>query len=473
MWGERIYDALPIVLQDAAVSFKGWQFHRDRYGYPMFAETARALEKNEKLSREDLRQLQFREFCALAQHCYEKVPYYYRAWKAKGVHPTDLRRPEDIHFVPVVPKQALRAQTGEFFAQKISRAMTAAHTSGTTGSPLTVYFSKEDVARRHAFLDRCRRWAGVRVGNKRATFTGRNIIPQRQKEPPFWRHNYGGNQLLFSSYHLATQNLSAYAEALADYEPEIVDGYPSAIYLVADHILRNGGSRNVQPRAILVSAETVLPYQRSTIEGAFGAKLYNQYASSEGAPFVSECGRGRLHVHTDSGIVEILDEEWNPVAPGEMGQMVVTSFTTHVVPLVRVAMGDMAVQAEAEFSCECGLPFPTIEGIVGRTDDLLFTPDRGYVGRLDTVFKGVPNSIVEAQIVQVSNDNIILRVVPDRARYTTVHADRIVQEMRKRLGDKVRIQVEEVGEIARSANGKMRAVVSYRGEVSSGVMQDA
>lgn len=460
MWSERLYDFLPVTLQNAAVSIKGWQFHRARYLVSSFRDTAQILARNELLTLEELKKLQFSKFQEFATHCYEKSPYYRQLWKLRRLHPSDIKHPDDIRRVPTVSKQDLRTRTEEFFTERIRWGMMAAHTSGTTGSPLTVYFSREDAGRRHAFLDRCRRWAGVHIGQKRATFTGRSIIPQRQRKPPFWRYNRPGRQLLFSSYHLSEQNLPAYARAIREFEPEIVDGYPSAIHIIADHLLRSGRGRKVEPRAILVSAETVLSHQRRVIEMAFGAKLYNQYASSEGAPFISECKNGRLHVQIDSGVVEILDSDGKPTRAGEIGQMVVTSFTTHAVPLLRFAIGDAGIPSDAGSHCECGLPFPTVEAIVGRVDDVLYTSDRGLVGRLDTVFKSVPNSIVEAQIVQSSPETIILRVVPDRVRYRPNHAFLVVAEMRKRVGQIVEIRVEEVESIPRSANGKMRPVIN-------------
>lgn len=460
MWPERVYPFLPIPLQNLATSLKGWQLHRLRYGSASFHEMAQTLARNEQLPGEALRELQFSMFCEFAAHCYTRSPYYRSSWKSKGLHPSDIRRPEDVRLIPIVPKHDLRKRTQEFLTRPIGRELTAVHTSGTTGSPLTVYFSAEDVCSRYAFLDRCRRWAEVRIGQKRATFTGRNLIPQGQNQPPFWRYNYAGNQLLFSSYHLSPLNLPAYLEALEHFQPQIIDGYPSAIHIVADHILHGQRSCPVQPRAILVSAETVFPHQRQTIETAFRTKLYNQYASSEGAPSISECRHGQLHVHTDSGLVEIVDANGDPTLPGEVGEMVVTSFTTHVVPMLRFAMGDAAVPTARSAPCPCGLPFPVVDAIVGRVDDILYTPDRGYVGRMDTVFKGVPSTIVEAQIVQTSADTIVLRIVPDRAVYKTEHAGRVLAEMRKKLGDLITIQLEEVEGLPRSANGKLRTVVN-------------
>ena len=460
MWAERLYEIAPVAVQNLLVSFKGWQIHRVRYLSPAHHRAKEELLANEQRSLSELRQRQFQEFRAFVKHCYMHSPYYRRRFDELGLVPEDIQKPEDISLIPITPKQDLRARTEEFFTQKIRRGMIDVHTSGTTGSPLTVYFSPEDIGRRYAFLERCRRWAGVHIGQRRASFTGRSIIPERQQGPPFWRLNRPGNQLLFSSYHLSPENLPAYVKALIDFQPEIIDGYPSSIHVVAEHILRTDQVGRITPRAILVSAETVLSHQRKAIEAAFQTKLYNQYASSEGAPFISECREGRLHVHLDSGVFEILRPDGTPAQPGEPGELVVTSFTTHVTPLLRYAIGDVAVPAEDNAKCDCGLPFPIVEAIVGRVDDILYTPDRGYVGRLDTVFKKLPNSIVEAQIVQVSLDRIVLRLVPDPARYQPEHASLVVEEMRKRLGHVVAIDVEELKQIPRSANGKMRPVIN-------------
>jgi len=460
MWSEDIYAALPVALQNVAVSLQGARLRAVRYRSASFRETAQILERNERLSLTALKELQFAAFRELVEHCFTHSPFYRRLWRSRGLHPDEIRSFGDLARIPIVCKQDLRAHTEEFFTEKTLRRMTPVHTSGTTGSPLTVRFSNEDIGRRYAFLERCRRWAGVRIGQRRATFTGRNLVSARQPHVPFWRHNWPGRQLLFSSYHLAPANLPAYVNTLEAFQPEIIDGYPSSIHAVADHILRRGRVHSIHPQALLVSAETVLPHQRETIETAFRARLYDQYSSSEGAPFISECRNRRMHVHLDSGLVEILDAESNPAAPGQAGEMVVSSFTTQVVPLLRFAIGDTAIASRETDACPCGLPFPVIEAIVGRVDDVLCTPDRGLVGRLDTVFKGLPNSIIEAQIVQTSAEIIVLRVVPDHSRYRPEHARQLVRQMRSRLGQVVAIKVEEVSEIPRSANGKIRSVIN-------------
>jgi phenylacetate-CoA ligase len=394
------------------------------------------------------------------EHCYRSSRHYRWLFDSNGLRPSDIRSLEDVDRIPITPKEALRAHTQDFYTRTDRGRLVEVHTSGTTGSPLTVYFSRDDIGARFAFLERCRRWAGVRIGQRRASFTGQGIIPARQSEPPFWRHNRPGNQLLFSSYHLAPEHLPAYAAALVNFSPEIIDGYPSSLHIVGEHLIRSGQAGRITPRAILVSAETLLPHQRYAIETAFQSKVFNQYASSEGAPFISECINGRLHVHLDSGLIEIVRSDGTPASPGEPGEMVVSSFTSSVTPLLRYAIRDVAVAAEDSAACECGLPFPFIQNLLGRVDDILHTPERGYVGRLDTVFKKLPNSVVEAQIVQTTPRRVVVRLVPDRKRYRADHARLLLAELRLRLGEGIDIQIEEVERIEPSANGKMRAVVN-------------
>jgi len=460
VWVERVYDIAPVVIQNLMVSFKGWQVHRVRYLTAAHKNAQKVLLSNEQRSLEELKDLQFQEFHSFVEHCYRFSPYYRHKFDLQGLLPNDIKKPEDICLIPITLKQDLRTYTEKFFTQGIRSVMIDIHTSGTTGSPLTVYFSREDIGWRHAFLERCRRWAGVRIGQRRASFTGRSIIPGQQKGPPFWRFNRPGNQLFFSSYHLSPRNLSSYLKALANFKPEIIDGYPSSIHIIAEHILRSNNVGLITPYAILVTAETLLSHQKKAIETAFQTKVYNQYASSEGAPFISECREGQLHVHLDSGLIEILRPDGEPARTGELGEMVVTSFTTHVTPLLRYAIGDVAVPEKDVANCRCGLPFPIVEAIIGRIDDILYTPDRGYVGRLDTVFKKLPNSVIEAQIIQTSPGEIILRIVPDKPRYTKEHGHLVVEEMRKRLGYGVAIRIEEVEKIPRYANGKIRSVVN-------------
>ena len=146
----------------------------------------------------------------------------------------------------------------------------------------------------------------------------------------FWRFNSAYNQKLYSTFDMRYENLDYYVTDLNKFAPEIINGFVSAIYQLAKYIIDQKRTIVFKPKAIFTTSETLLPIHRVIIEKAFQAKVFNQYASAEGAPFITECVAGKLHYNIDTGIIE----------PQEDGRMLVTSFTTHGTPLIRYNIGD-------------------------------------------------------------------------------------------------------------------------------------
>jgi phenylacetate-CoA ligase len=260
---------------------------------------------------------------------------------------------------------------------------------------------------------------------------------------------------LFSSYHLSPENAPAYSRALCAWAPDYIDSYPSAVSTLAG-LLREQGLPAPRLRAVVTSSETLLEAQRERIADVFGARCFDQYGCTEQTVYVSQCEAGTYHVHPEYGLVEVLDPRGEPVKPGESGELVCTSFTNDAFPLLRYRMGDAATLGEP--GCACGRAFPVLLRIEGRLDDLLVTPDGRRVGRLDPVFKG-RRTIAEAQIVQESALDVRVRLVP-AAGYTEADGESVARELRARLAPEMRIRVERVAAIERTAAGKFRAVVN-------------
>jgi phenylacetate-CoA ligase len=164
-----------------------------------------------------------------------------------------------------------------------------------------------------------------------------------------------------------------------------------------------------------------------------------------------------MHINPEYGISEIVDGNGEPVSPGEEGDVVVTSFLNPVMPLIRYRLGDRAVRGPIEL-CECGRQMPRVERIIGRIDDVLYVPERGYVGRLDPIFKGL-DGIVEAQIVQESLDRISVLLVADDSYDADVER-RLLENMRAKLGDWVMIEIVLTEQTPKGPTGKFQAVVS-------------
>src|SRR5690606_19789374 len=171
--------------------------------------------------------------------------------------------------------------------------------------------------------------------DKHIRFSSNLVTEPKRNKPPFWVYNNSDSQLLMSVFHLKEDNLKYYIEKINSFKPVYLDGFPSAIYVLSEYINRKKIILSFKPFAVCTTAETLFDYQRKEIEKAFGCKVYNQYASSEGSPFITECKYGKMHVEEDSGIFEFLDDNNQPVKSEQIGRMVVTSLRSWKTPLLR------------------------------------------------------------------------------------------------------------------------------------------
>jgi phenylacetate-CoA ligase len=459
--GKRLYRNAPTVMQSALVSLKGAQFRWMRADQKLISQEFEKLLVSQYWSTKEFRVYQHRRLQELLALAFDSVPYYREMRRTLGCHAADIKSVDDIKHLPMLSKQTLRENGLMFLADgRVPRFCNKGYTSGTTGTPLTLYEPRLAFSRRWSFVFRLRRWTGLEnvFLPRRAQFTGRDIIPDSavSRTGKYWRQNYPGNTILFSTTHISAESARAYAEALTQFRPELIDGYPSALLAVV-RLAKAQDLRLPRPRAIIVSAETLSDTARQKIEEGFHARVFNQYASSEPSCFWCDCEAGSLHQNPEYGISEILDENGAPVLPGQTGEIVVTSFLNPVMPLIRYRLGDLAVRGP-DTLCACGRSMPRVESVVGRADDVLFIPGRGYVGRLDPVFKGV-SDIVEAQIVQDSIDTLSVLLVP--ADGFTESTERLLRDnILKKVGNQVTLTIRKVDRIPRGPNGKFRAVVS-------------
>jgi phenylacetate-CoA ligase len=242
---------------------------------------------------------------------------------------------------------------------------------------------------------------------------------------------------------------------LEQFAPVYIDSYPSAIFALAQHSDARANPSRVHPRAIVTSSETLLEHQRRTIEQAFGCRVHDQYGSAEMVVFASECERGTLHLHPEYGITEVLSHGKDALV-GEPGELICTGFQNWAMPLIRYEIGDTAIRND--MTCSCGRHFPSLKTVLGRIDDTIVTPDGRHVGRLDPIFKGV-SGIKETQIVQEAVDHLIVKMVRGQG-FEQKMAQVVIDELRKRVGEGVMVELVYVDQIERSSTGKFRSVVS-------------
>jgi phenylacetate-CoA ligase len=285
--------------------------------------------------------------------------------------------------------------------------------------------------------------------------SGHPVASATRGRPPFWVYDYANNWLLLSSYHLSEKNLRSYIFELERFQPALLSGYPSSIYLLA--LANEYYGRRVHPRAIYTASETLFDFQRVRIENSFGCKVFVWYGNSEMCCNIVECEKGKYHLKLEHSYVEFLDNRDRPAEIGQEGRLICTGFGNYAFPLIRYSIEDIAVLSDEE-SCLCGRGGRVVQEVLGRTEDYIVTPDGRFVGRLDHLFKDAVH-VKLAQIIQNRIEEVIIRVVKDRD-YSRKDELEISQEAAVRLGPFVEINFEYVNEIPRGSSGKYRFVIS-------------
>jgi len=450
----RLYSRLPVPLRPVAASLRGLYLRSWRYGPESERLIAAALDR-EHWSPEQCTAWQEERLAYVLHRAATRVPYYRAQWAAR-------RRQGDraswayLENWPILEKEALRRHPTAFVADDCTiRHMFHEHTSGTTGTPLDVWWSRQTVRAWYALFEaRCRSWYGVSRRDRWAILGGQIITPRSQRRPPFWVWNAALHQLYMSSYHLAPELISYYFDALQRYRIRYIFGYTSSLYALAHEALR-GDRKDLHMAVAIANAEPVFDYQRSAIAEAFHCPVRETYGMAEIVAAASECAGGKLHLWPEVGWVEVC-QGTQPLTSGMSGDLVCTGLLNADMPLIRYRVGDSATLPVVTATRCCGRTFPTLAALAGRTDDLLYTLDGRCIGRLDPIFKAhLP--VREAQIIQEALDKIRVRYVPT-ADFTPAAARTMVQRLQERLG-MVDILLERVDEVPRENNGKFRAVL--------------
>ncbi len=329
-------------------------------------------------------------------------------------------------------------------------------TGGTTGASLKVLYTKRDQQDRYAVLDHFRAKYGYTLGKPTGWFSGKSLArPQDLARGSVYRDDWISRIRFFSTFHISPQNFDAYWDALVDFAPEYLVGFPSS---VADLCALGRQRGRVYPHKVKTffpTAETVLPMHHEVIGEMLGCDLVDQYATSEGAPFILECPHRRLHIHPLTGIFEVVDEAGNPAREGEI---LVTSFSTYGTPLIRYRVGDRIGLAPQGERCSCGSTYPLVEHIQGRTTDYIYSRENGRVnlGNLSNCTKDA-KGILLFQILQEVEEAITVKVVGTPA-FNKTEQESFVRAIEERVGSQMAIALELVEEIPREKSGKFRIV---------------
>lgn len=444
---DKLYSLFPVFLQELLISVFNSLAYQKRYG-GSYQKFRTVFKKNSTLSLEQLKSTQKDRFSEFLKYAKVQSTFY------KDYPILEI---SEIQNFPILKKEHLRLNIGKLSTISKEEGIVS-KTGGTTGKSLEVLYTNENMQERFAMLDDFRFRLGYKLGKKTAWFSGKSLLTNRDlKNNRFWKTDHWHKVRYYSTFHISEKYLKHYVEDLIRYEPEYLVGFPSTILEIARYGLMHGYQFPENTvKAIFPTAETINESMRVAIENFFKAKMYDQYASSEGAPFIFECKEGHLHLELQSGVFEVLDEHDQPT---KSGRLIVTSFTTEGTPLIRYDIGDSITLENDNILCSCGNHNPLVKEILGRIDDFVYSPENGKInlGNVSNTLKDT-HGIKKFQVIQEELNKIKILLIIDNDVYSEKIERIFIHNWRDRIGDHMTIDLEYVEEIPSEKSGKFRMV---------------
>jgi phenylacetate-CoA ligase len=452
---QRIYQKLPVSLQNLAFTAHGLSLRRQRYGRH-FQQKLQELKTTEWQSAEQIASYQNEKLRQVIRNAYDHTPYYRQLFQDWGIDPNTIKDMSDLSRLPLLTKQTVREKAPQLISRQFKpESLVRNQTSGTTGKPLTIYLTREALQFQWAVWWRHRARFGLRPGDKYLSFGARLPVAIEQTRPPFWRYNRAGNQVYLSTYHLTPQWIPAVVDWLNNEDFDFYTGYPSAMYVMASQMKAQGLRLLNRPKYIATGADALLPPFEQLIRDVFGVQVTEQYGMAEACGNLAKCEYGRFHLDFEFCVLELL-----PI-PGleqtDLRRLAFTGLANSAMPFIRYDIGDYGQLAEGP--CLCGRASLTLATVDGRAEDFIRTPDGRLVMGMNQVFKYAVG-VSETQIVQNKIDEIEVRMVPGSNFDQVQDTAALENELRKRLGGGMKINFSVTEQISRSQNGKFKAVIN-------------
>ena len=325
------------------------------------------LDESELLSSDELKQLQLERLKLTLQHCYDNSEVYRRKFAAAGVKPADLTDIKHLARFPLTEKEDLRASYPfGFFAVPRERVVRIHASSGTTGQPTVVGYTKHDIETWASVVARSIRAAGGRPGMKVHIAYGYGLFTGGLGA------HYGAESLGCTVIPMSGGQTEKQVQLIEDFEPDIIMVTPSYMLAILDEYRRRGlDPRKSSLKIGIFGAEPWTDAMRKEIEESFAIDAVDIYGLSEviGPGVASECveDKNGLTVWEDHFYPEIINPKTGEVLPdGELGELVFTSLTKEAMPIIRYRTKDLTRLLPGTARI-----MRRIERISGRTDDML------------------------------------------------------------------------------------------------------
>ena len=424
---------------------------------------------NEGMHREELEQLQLERLQATLNRVYGRVPFYRKQLDAAGVAPEDVVSLGDLARLPFTTKADLRDNYPYgLFAVPMREVVRIHASSGTTGTPTVVGYTRNDIRTWSNLVARILTMGGVTKDDVIQIAFGYGLFTGA-----FGLH-YGAERIGASVIPASSGNTARQIKIMRDFKTTALVSTPSYALLIGDTVREMGIPLSaLSLKWGLFGAEPWSDAMRQEIEDRLGIVATDNYGLSEviGPGVSGEClERNGLHISEDHFFVEVVDQETlQPVQPGGVGELVLTTLTKEAFPMIRYRTGDLTRLLPD--GCPCGRTGRRMSRVLGRSDDMLII--RGvnvFPSQIETVLFEIEGTEPHYQIVvdrkgAMDEATVLVEVAEsiffDQMRRQKEMVERIQKRLAQELGVSFEVKLVEKKTLERF-EGKAKRVVDNR-----------
>jgi phenylacetate-CoA ligase len=394
-------------------------------------------------------------------------PYYGELFGKLGIKPGFVNRIDDVTKLPFTTKQDLRNNFPYGFLAVDQREVVRLHSSsGTTGNPTVVYHTTNDLKEWANLMARSLFTAGIRDTDVFQNICGYGLFTGGLG------FQYGIERLGALSIPAGAGNSLRQIKLMMDYGTTAAHAIPSYLTRLYDVFVEEGldPRRDTKLHTLVIGAEPHSEEHRQRIEAMFGVKAYNSFGLSEmNGPGVGfECTfQNGLHIWEDAFIVEIINPDTlEPVADGEVGELVMTTLDRRAMPLIRYRTRDLTRFLPGE--CPCGRTHRRLDRISGRTDDMFIIKGCNvFPMQIEGVLMKVPevgtDYLITLETINDS-DELIIEVEVKREWFSgdLIKLDKLTRDISRKIRDEVlvspAVKLVEPGSLPQSEGKAVRVI---------------
>lgn len=407
-----------------------------------------------QLPRNIINKLVKKRLIKTIKKAYSNVPFYKEYYDGYKIDVTNINSVNDIKNLPFLLKEHVRQN----FPGKLLNIHTnldkcyISGTTGSTGKSVNFAYSKSTFFFYLCTSLRVYTMIGYKPWYKMAFI---KYTPLPSLNIPCLP--------LFKTYHIPSISpIDKQMELLREYRPDLLAGYASIIYEMA-HNLTENDRKIIRPKIISLNSELSTIEEREFISQAFSCPVYDEYSTEETWMIASQCKYKNYHIFLDNVYVEFLDDEGKDVGEGEIGEIVLTTLRSPVMPFIRYKIGDIGSYTLEE--CPCGRHFPVLKSFEGRADDIFILPNGKKISSLKLLntftkfIKSDPKLMNEFKFVQEKFDYAVIYLIPGE-EYSEERFKELINQLNIILEKIVKIEIKIVDSINNQGKIKRKAIES-------------